>query len=143
MNKILAMVFGVGLLVVHVIAMAMAAQYLDDQIEGTIDADNVGNAATGFVAQWNLIGFAAGAGFAVVLLRASDGNQGVYSAAALAITTGFIELGFSAKQSKLGDPAPGVSLGDRVKNMAAFGIISGIASAAIGVLALLTSGAAK
>ena len=142
MNKILAMVFGVGLLVVHVIAMAMAAQYLDDQIEGTIDADNVGNAATGFVAQWNLIGFAAGAGFAVVLLRASDGNQGVYSAAALAITTGFIELGFSAKQSKLGDPSP-LSLGDRVKNMAAFGIISGIASAAIGVLALLTSGAAK
>ena len=142
MNRVLAMVFGVGLLVVHVIAMAMAAQLYDRDFEGTVKEEDFGNAATPFVQAWNLLGFCGGAAFAVVLLRAQDGNQGVYSAAGLAITTGLIELGFSAKQSKLGDPSP-FSLGARTKNMAAFGIISGIASAAVGVLALLTPAGSK
>ena len=141
MNKVLAMIFGVGLLVVHIIAMALAAQRYDKDFEGKAEPEDVGNAATDYVQQWNLLGFAAGAAFGVVLLRASEGNQGVYSAAALALTAGLIELGFAAKQSKIGDsPA---TLGDRTKSMGAFGIIAGIASLAVGVLALLTPAGSK
>jgi len=141
MNKVLAMIFGVGLLVVHIIAMALSAQLYDRDFEGKLTADDVGNTVTGNVQSWNLLGFACGAAFGVVLLRASEGNQGIYSAAALALTSGLIELGFAAKQSKIGDtPLP---LGDRVKSLGAFGIISGIASLAVGVLALLTPAGSK
>lgn len=57
--------------------MAMAAQLYDRDFEGTLKEEDVGNAATPFVQAWNLLGFCGGAAFAVVLLRAQDGNQGV------------------------------------------------------------------